>query len=432
MGQSNMKRLPRAPWKFWDRNQASPKRRVHLGIDYGTSASKIVFRDYGAPRGETAVLIPRNGSVLIPSRVCMSATELLFGDNTKTNGEYEIYESLKMRVAAEVSGNPKYHSGSTTLPQGFIAADLAAFTVWFLISEGQRAAAAQFDGRLEGVEIGMIMGVLLLFFNDGELKASFLGIARCAWSFYCNEGLLDSALSIERALRVLAKHQVVLLPIPDQEGREWIRCEGEASNWLVLHSPIGIGPFAKVDIGAGTTHTSLFRIFGKLQTPKRSLAPFGAAAVPIGMDAVDRAIAECEGLNSDCLTLRGSEQSILQARTKVREALLPVCGQIYDSYWKAWNEVLSKLSGNPLELIAWRQHKLIVIGGGSLLPPLIDTFRAHADQREPLSVLRLEQPRDLFRGDRKKIGNEELPFVGVAYGLSNIESHLPNPYCRDS
>jgi len=78
----------------------------------------------------------------------MSATELLFGDNTKTNGEYEIYESLKMRVAAEVSGNPKYHSGSTTLPQGFTAADLAALTVWFLISEGQRAAAAQFDGRL--------------------------------------------------------------------------------------------------------------------------------------------------------------------------------------------------------------------------------------------------------------------------------------------
>lgn len=426
-----MKRLPRAPWKFWDRNQASPKRRVHLGIDYGTSASKIVFRDYGAPRGETAVLIPRNGSVLIPSRVCMSATELLFGDNTKTNGEYEIYESLKMRVAAEVSGNPKYHSGSTTLPQGFTAADLAALTVWFLISEGQRAAAAQFDGRLEGVEIGMTMGVPLPFFNDGELKASFLGIARRAWSFYCNEGLLDSALSIERALRVLAKHQVVLLPIPDQEGREWIRCEGEASNWLVLHSPIGIGPFAKVDIGAGTTHTSLFRVFGKLRTPKRSLAPFGAAAVPIGMDAVDRAIAECEGLNTDCLVLRGSEASILQANAKVHGALVPVRKHIYDSYRKAWSEVSAKLSSNALELIAWRQHKVVVIGGGSLLPLLVDTFRTHPDHQEPLSVLTLEQPTDLVRADRRKIPSEELPFVAVAYGLSQLESHLPNPYCRD-
>ena len=364
----------------------------------------------------------------------MTAEELLFGDDTKAAADCVIYESLKMRVAAEVRGDLKRYVPSTiALPEGFAAADLAALTVWFLISEGHRAVAAQFNGRMEGVEIGMTMGVPMPFFNDTQVKASFLNIARRAWSFYCNEGLLDSALPIEKARRVLEKHPALLSAIPDYEVRDWIRCEGEASNWLVLHSPaVGIGPFANVDIGAGTTHTSLFRIFGKLQTPKRSLAPFGAAAVPIGMDAVDRAIAECEGLNSDCLTLRGSEQSILQARTKVREALLPVCGQIYDSYWKAWNEVLSKLSGNPLELIAWRQHKLIVIGGGSLLPPLIDTFRAHADQREPLSVLRLEQPRDLFRGDRKKIGNEELPFVGVAYGLSNIESHLPNPYCRDS
>src|SRR5215471_15682218 len=429
-----MHRLPWASWKFWHRNLGLPQRRVHLGIDYGTRTCKIVFRDYRSPHGESTLLVLRNGSCRIPSRVCMTSEELLFGDDTKAAADCVIYESLKMRVAAEVRGDLKRYVPSTiALPEGFAAADLAALTVWFLISEGHRAVAAQFNGRMEGVEIGMTMGVPMPFFNDTQVKASFLNIARRAWSFYCNEGLLDSALPIEKARRVLEKHPALLSAIPDYEVRDWIRCEGEASNWLVLHSPaVGIGPFANVDIGAGTTHTSLFRIFGKLQTPKRSLAPFGAAAVPIGMDAVDRAIAECEGLNSDCLALRGSEQSILQARTKVREALLPVCGQIYDSYWKAWNEVLSKLSGNPLELIAWRQHKLIVIGGGSLLPPLIDTFRAHADQREPLSVLRLEQPRDLFRGDRKKIGNEELPFVGVAYGLSNIESHLPNPYCRDS
>ena len=34
------------------------KRRIHLGIDYGTSASKIVFRDYGAPGDEKAFLVP--------------------------------------------------------------------------------------------------------------------------------------------------------------------------------------------------------------------------------------------------------------------------------------------------------------------------------------------------------------------------------------
>ena len=433
MGQSNMKKLSWASWKFWNRIPSSPNRQVHLGIDYGTAVSKIVFRIYGDAGAESAILVLRNGSFRIPSRVCMTATELFFGKDTKAAADCAAYESLKMRVADQVSGNREYYLGPpTTLPDGFSAADLATLTVWFLISEGHRAVAAQFNGRMEGVEIAMTMGVPMSFFKDDRLRASFLNIARRAWSFYREEGLLDSALSIEKARRVLEKHLASWSAIPDHRVQDWIRCEGEVSNWLVLHSPaVGIGPFAKVDIGAGTTHANLFRIFGKVQTAKRSLAPFGAAAVSVGMDAVDRAMADCRGLNSDFLALRGSEQSILHANAKVREALIRVSGTIYDSYRKAWNEVFSKLSRNALELIAWRQHKIVMIGGGSLMPFLVETFKTHPDQREPLSVLTLEPPGDLVRADCGKVTSEELPFVGVAYGLSNRESHIPNPYCRD-
>jgi hypothetical protein len=64
-----MKRLPWAPWKCWNRiPAASHKRQVHLGIDYGTSVSQIVFRDTGSPAGQRAVLALRNGSFRIPSR----------------------------------------------------------------------------------------------------------------------------------------------------------------------------------------------------------------------------------------------------------------------------------------------------------------------------------------------------------------------------
>ncbi len=363
----------------------------------------------------------------------MTASELLFGDDTKAAADCDIYDSPKMRVAVEVSGNLKYSLGLTTsLPDGFSAADLAALTVWFLISEGHRAVAAQFNGHMEGVEMGMTMGVPMAFFNDKQLKASFLSIARRAWSFYCNEGLLDSALLTEKARRVLEKHPVALSAIPDHEVQDWIRCEAEAAIWWPLRSPsVGAGPYAKVDIGAGTTHANLFRIFGKVQTPKRSLVRYSAAAVPVGMDAVDRAVAECQGLNSDSLALRGLEQPILQANAKVREALMPVREQIYDSYRKAWIEAYSKMSSNALELSSWRHHKLFVTGGGSHLPFLVDAVRMHPDAREQLSVMTLEQPTDMVRADHRKITSEELPFVTVAYGLSNMESFLPNPWCRD-
>lgn len=150
------------------------------------------------------------------------------------------------------------------------------------------------------------------------------------------------------------------------------------------------------------------------------------------MDAVDRAIAECEGLAGDYLTLRGSESSLLQANEKVRDAVRLVCNQIYDSYREAWNEAYTKLGSNPLELIAWRQHKVVILGGGSLVPFLGDTIRMHPDERELLPTVALEQPDDLVRPDRRNLTSEELKLASVAYGLSNKEFYVPNPYCRDS
>lgn len=49
---------------------------------------------------------------------------LLFGEDTKA-ADCAIYESIKTRVAAEISGNPKYHFGAASLPDAFSAADLA-------------------------------------------------------------------------------------------------------------------------------------------------------------------------------------------------------------------------------------------------------------------------------------------------------------------
>ena len=232
-----MKRMPWTSWKFWNRSPALGGRRVHLGIDYGTSASKIVFRDSSAERAESAVLVLRNGSFRIPSRVCITATELLFGSDRKASQDCEIYENTKMRVVAEISGNLTNDHCPTTLPEGFSAADLAALTVWFLISEGHRAVAANFEGCTEGVEIAMSMGVPMVVFNDKHLKAVFLSVARRAWSFYCHEGLVDSALLIEKARRLLERHPVAALSaIPEHEVQDWIRCEGEAAIWVVAFS----------------------------------------------------------------------------------------------------------------------------------------------------------------------------------------------------
>ena len=412
----------------------SPKRRLHLGIDYGTSTSKIVFRDYGARGGEVAVVVLRDGSFRIPSRVCVNATELFFGDDTKTAEDYDIYESVKMRVAAEVTGKPEYYFGPMTqLPDGFSSADLAALSVWFLISQGHRAVAAYLDGQMEGVSIGATMGVPMSFFRDKQLLLSFLSIARRAWLLYRDEGPSGPVLLIEKARRVLEKYPAAAVPAtPDYEIRDWIRSEGEAAMWWSFQSPaIGPGPYAKVDIGAGTTHSSLFRIFGSAQTPKTGIAFFGAVTVPVGMDAVDRAIAECEGLKGDCLALRGLEHSILKTNAKARGALIPVRDQIYEAYRKAWIETYRKINEYVAELKAWNEHKVFVIGGGSLVPLLVEAVRVHPGRHALLQLATLEKPVDLIRSDKRMVIEEELPFITVAYGLSNIGLSIPEAFTPD-
>ena len=109
---------------------------------------------------------------------------------------------------------------------------------------------------------------------------------------------------------------------------------------------------------------------------------------------------------------------------------MPVCEEIYASCRQAWTHTCREM--HPLELSSWEQHNVFVMGGGSLSPLLLDTVRMHPDQQKPLCLMPLEQPFDLVRADHRKIMSEELPFVTVAYGLSNMESSLPNPYCRDS
>jgi len=412
----------------------SPKRRFHLGIDYGTSASKIVFRDYGAPGGEAAIIVLRNGSIRIPSRVCITPAEFLFGDDQKKSDDCDIRESLKMRVATEVTGNPTYYLGPLDdLPTGFSACDLATLTVWHLISEGHRAIEKYLVGRTESFTVGMTMGVPMAFYKDEKLRSNFLAIARKAWALYRNEGLAHSSILIERAQSLLHKYSAAALsPIPEYEVRDWIRSEAEAAMWWPFQSPaISEGRYAKVDIGAGTTHASLFQIYSNSAGLKSGMAFSGAVSIPVGMDAVDRAIADYKGLGSDFFSMRGLEEEIIRSDAAVRGALLPVQEEICEAYRKSWIETYQKIREYVAERTAWNTHKVFVIGGGSLVSTLVEAVRIHPGRRERLELAVLEEPASLRRADNTKVPKNELPFVAVAHGLSVIGLSIPEVYTPD-
>jgi hypothetical protein len=410
-------------------------RRIHLGVDFGTSNSKIVFRDYGAPGGERAILVLRDGSFLIPSRVCAGPMEFFFGDRTSTADTCDIYESVKMQAAAEVTGDASYYFGPLKpLPEGFSFADLAVLVVWFLISEGQSAVSKYLGGNMEGVRLGMSMGVPMAFYKHKVLRPFFLSVARRAWLISRAEGPLGPVLLIEKAKKVFARHPASAVPeTPDYDVRTWIRSEAEAAMCWPFQSPaVAPGPYVKMDVGAGTSPASLYRIYGDSQTPKRGIAFFGATSVAVGMDAVDRAIADSDGRAGDCLELRGTEQAVLQSNPKALAAIKPVQEDIYVSYKRAWIETYRKLQEYPPELAAWRMHRMFSIGGGSLVPLVIDSLRIHpAGGNIAIAPTVLEPPPDLFRADGNPVAQGELPFSAVAYGLSNIDFSVPEALTPD-
>jgi hypothetical protein len=344
-------------------------------------------------------------------------------------------ESVKMRVAGEVTGNyRKYCYGPLPpLPADVTAKDLAILTVWFLISEGAIAISGFLKYPLSEIGITVTMGIPMSFYEDEKLRTAFLEIAHAARAIYDACGCMNSGqIGYSDARDVLRKH---LIPrtgptIAEDDVRNLIRSEAEAAMCLAVKSPaVNDGPFAEVDIGAGTTHASIFAIlprFNGQRWLKERLAFFGARSEPFGMDAVDAALAQRQGMSHDnCLSLRGTERDVFRRLGKY--GFIQTLEHIREAYVLAWRRSVPKLHQPELE--SYRNHQVFVAGGGSFVPEIADIFHSHpAGYEHRLRVRQLERPHDLHRTDNREIRIDDLPFMVVAYGLTFDAMEVPETF----
>ena len=119
---------------------ALPARRYHLGLDWGTSSSKMVIRDYGAPgfaRGLAYVIEPE-GSLRYPSTVVLQDGRLWFGgeaERRRAEPGAKVWDSLK--GAAGVGNGWEERVGVDDLRYR----DLVTFSLAHMIAVGSRHAA---------------------------------------------------------------------------------------------------------------------------------------------------------------------------------------------------------------------------------------------------------------------------------------------------
>jgi hypothetical protein len=430
------------------------KRRVHLGIDYGTSASKLVLRDYGAAGEEKAYLIgwhDKDGhKYRHPSYVAVNEGRIYLGCRPQHAPANSVtcYESVKMRVADDVKNTSVHFYGvAEPFPEGFKPQDFAVLSVWWLISRGHRAAR-----RLLGTDdigLGMTLGVPMSFFVDPELKAAFLRIARAAWHLYRTRGPRGSnTLRFSEAEELLAEaYEGVATDgeLHTDAVRAWLRSEAEAAMLWPFKSPsINHGPYIEVDIGAGTTNCSMFMIAPSFQGGrwvKSGLSFFGVHSCRYGMDALDHALARfLKMADGDCRELRMKEAELLREK-RFQNASEEVFDNIRSAIDEACRAGFAKIRGNRDAYDQWeRDAKLFVFGGGSRVESLCRHLSKHPYNKELLlDPLRpgtagcLDMPDDLFTDD---VDDPEpptgaLPFVAVAYGLSNLHIAVPEAETPD-
>jgi molecular chaperone DnaK (HSP70) len=251
----------------------SPNRYVHLGIDYGTSASKIVVRDYGAPGGDQSVVLTDQGSYRVPSALAVDEGFVLLGSaaaqlgrrvQESDGGVVTVLESVKMRMARDLftETDGGFFAPEGEAPAPFSWQELATVSVWWLLSLASRFVARRLPDAKP--RLGMTLGVPMQFYEHSATRAAFLDVARSAWGLLQRSGPLRWPwMASETAKKMVAGalYEVGGRPTGEDEVKLWIRSEAEAALLWPFKSPgVAEGPYVCVDVGAGTTNTSLFRM----------------------------------------------------------------------------------------------------------------------------------------------------------------------------
>lgn len=217
--------------------------------------------------------------------------------------------------------------------------------------------------------------------------------------------------------------------MPTDQVKDWIRTEAEAALWWPFVSPaVGADPFAQIDIGAGTTNISIFRIVpqhSSMGWSKASVSFFAATSPPTGMDAIDKALTDWKG-GKDVFKWRGLEDELLFG-TIGKQVISHEVRLIRNAYRQSINRAFSTHLQRHAERYAWETHKIFFLGGGSHVDCLVKQLLiSPLDDVTPLIRAELDVPPDLRLADGKNVPRMMFPHIAVAYGLSAFSAETPN------
>lgn len=411
-------------------------RHHHLGLDWGTSATKLVLRDYdavGATHGLGYVLRDGSGGVRHPSLVVLEGSRLWFGDAAKHRlaTARASWPSLKAEVA--LRGN-----AATEAAGGLLNRDLAVLYLAHVLSLARRAARTLPGGQ--EAELGFKLGVPTGEMNSWGHSTEYLRIARAAYYLACVEGIDPDGLALDKASGVLrgawedvARRQQ-RARLTGEVIEAWLRAEAASEMIWPLYSPaIQPGLYTAVDVGAGTTNACFFMIHAGpgegVQDPKGALSFFGAACATPGLNDLLSVLLAGDANPGALEALRGQEDIVLKQTPQGARRVAP----IVRDFKKVWSKARKQAYPCYDQMSKWNDLQLLTVGGGRK----VEFVRRSLEMERPIpnikrcrTVPELGVPSDL-RELPARAGGVGVPFRAdatfllTAYGLSFETDDLP-------
>lgn len=420
---------------------------IQLGVDYGTSATKVVARDFDAPGGTKCFPVlwestDPYGEYRLPSTIRTHGAFAWFGisDNDCNHygvpGDAAAHTSIKMRVARQVAGNNErvrlnlQGAANLQLPDGWGYKELFIASLSWTLCKSMRwvLASRQYDVR--DTSFGVTFGMPNDFRDDRLLARLFYNCFRAAYAIASKPDLAQKLeefrvnLSIEFLDHIRTEFDNAN-QLDMDDAAFWMQSEALSSAYWTWDNPeLTAGPYFHIDVGAGTSNVSAYLVFDEIDPVTNArhntgISIYASKSGPIGLNAF----------------LNDPERILERLRADDT-----INNQLLNAYREVFRTIRRMTTGEGRPWDQWRNARVILLGGGTRVNAIADSFLFHPYHRdyppEPLRLINF--PRDFddtWLGNVPQSQYRRLQIAGVhanlaiAYGLSAgtdlpVEQHM--------
>ena len=433
----------------------------NIGIDVGTSTTKVCFRPPGASTEVFVISLGSEDTALCPSTVAVEGGCLYFGSEAEERARgsgAQVFRQFKVCVACEVSLKPEVPTSScrckrmsdtsagsavfalSSVEESVLASDLLIFFLSWAMGEGRRRLPNDLTGGRLPRTTYSISAPLDQFDAGSELNGAYARVVFHAWRL---SGAIRQGIGLKEAFSWIVGVQRV--PLPPEEERTIELCpESGAIAAGYAMSTEEEGLYGVIDIGAWTSEMSFFRLtqVGRQTTGRWARSFYAARSHRVAANQIDercrnhviqlydcsdpapvasaeriRELREASVFGTEAIRVYSDRKEMCPRESALRFAQDLVAEDVRRRFVDTLGEAYEK---EKLES-RWRKKLQVLFAGGGSLDPVLRSGIEHPFIKQAEVV---PEPRDL--GSLSPSGDYRR-FL-VAYGLAHGSSRWPRDF----